>query len=151
MTRKLTPTRSGRTKTVADRKIGDDQSQTTAEDQQAAITAPTTAASALPAAPPAVAAAKPDTKAATVIALLRGETGATIAEIMVVTNWQPHSVRGFLSGTVKNKLGLQLEKQSTEDGTLRYRIVNPAPEPRRSESRRSRRAVTLPGQAAVAA
>lgn len=71
--------------------------------------------------------------------MLRTEAGATIAEIMATTNWQAHSVRGFLSGTVKKKLGMRLEKQAGDDGVQRYRIVDPTPEPRRLEKRRARR------------
>lgn len=57
-----------------------------------------------------------------VIAMLRSKNGATIAAVITATGWQPHSVRGFLSGVVKKKLGLTLE--STGEGDKRYyRIV----------------------------
>ena len=41
---------------------------------------------------------------------------------MEVTGWQAHSVRGFLSGTVKKKLGLPLVSDTGKDGVRRYRI-----------------------------
>lgn len=62
-------------------------------------------------------------KAARVIEMLRAEGGVTIAEIMAATNWQAHSVRGFLYGTVKKKHGLTIEKDKVPYGSVIYRIV----------------------------
>jgi hypothetical protein len=42
---------------------------------------------------------------------------------MQATSWQRHSVRGFLSGTVKKKLGLSLISTISEQGLRRYKIV----------------------------
>jgi hypothetical protein len=67
------------------------------------------------------AAAGPDTKHARVIAMLRKPAGATIAAIMAVTGWQQHSVRGFLAGVVRKKLGLNLVSDQTDKGRV-YRI-----------------------------
>jgi hypothetical protein len=61
------------------------------------------------------------TKQAKVIDALSRPEGATIAEIMEMTGWQEHSVRGFISGAVKKKLGLTVER-TTEDGRVSYRI-----------------------------
>jgi len=65
--------------------------------------------------------AGPDTKHARVIAMLRMPTGATIAAIMTATDWQQHSVRGFLAGVVRKKLGLNLVSDQTDKGRV-YRI-----------------------------
>jgi Protein of unknown function (DUF3489) len=66
-------------------------------------------------------AAGPDTKHARIIAMLRTPAGATIATIMTATDWQQHSVRGFLAGVVRKKLGLNLVSEQTDKGRV-YRI-----------------------------
>jgi hypothetical protein len=67
------------------------------------------------------AASRPDTKQARAIAMLRKTAGATIAAIMAATDWQQHSVRGFLAGVVRKKLGLNLVSEPTDKGRV-YRI-----------------------------
>lgn len=62
------------------------------------------------------------TKTDTILGLLRRKNGATIAEMAKATDWQTHSVRGFLSGTVKRKLGLKLADEKPEGGVRRYFI-----------------------------
>jgi len=54
--------------------------------------------------------------------LLTRREGATLVELVAATDWQPHSVRGFLAGTVKKKLGLTLHAAQGDDGSRRYRI-----------------------------
>ena len=66
------------------------------------------------------------TKHDRVLGLLRVEGGTTIAAISKVTGWQPHSVRGFLAGVVKKKLGLTLESKKTKSGRI-YCIVGMKP------------------------
>jgi hypothetical protein len=65
--------------------------------------------------------AKPETKHARIVAMLRSPGGATIAAIMTATEWQQHSVRGFLAGVVRKKLGLNLISEVTDKGRV-YRI-----------------------------
>src|SRR5258707_9256899 len=64
---------------------------------------------------------RPDTKHARILAMLRTPAGATIAAIMTATEWQQHSVRGFLAGVVRKKLGLNLVSEQTDKGRV-YRI-----------------------------
>jgi hypothetical protein len=40
---------------------------------------------------------------------------------MTATEWQQHSVRGFLAGVVRKKLGLNLVSELTDKGRV-YRI-----------------------------
>ena len=64
---------------------------------------------------------RPYTKHARIIAMLRTPAGTTIAAIMTATHWQQHSVRGFLAGVVRKKLGLNLVSEQTDKGRV-YRI-----------------------------
>jgi hypothetical protein len=64
---------------------------------------------------------RPGSKQALVIDLLRRDGGATIAEVAHATGWQPHSVRGAISGTVKKKLGLVVNSEKSTRGRI-YRI-----------------------------
>jgi len=65
--------------------------------------------------------ARADTKAARVIVLLKQPAGATLREIMALTDWQPHSVRGFITAHVRKKMSYRV--QSFKRGGERvYRI-----------------------------
>ena len=55
--------------------------------------------------------------------LLARRDGASLAELMTATEWQPHSVRGFLSGAVKKRLGIDVVSEKGEDGVRRYHVA----------------------------
>jgi|SRR6185312_4372247 len=62
------------------------------------------------------------TKMQACLDLLSSASGATVGDMQQATGWQPHSVRGFLAGTVKKKLGLDLTSTKEERGRV-YRIA----------------------------
>ena len=66
---------------------------------------------------------KEETKTELILRLLRRKTGASLPEMQERTGWQAHSVRGFLSGTVKRKLGFTVETVPDAKGGRRYRIA----------------------------
>ena len=59
------------------------------------------------------------TKQERMLTLLSRPEGDSIEEI---TDWQQHSVRGFLAGTVKKKLGFWLATSKAAGDVRRYRI-----------------------------
>jgi hypothetical protein len=73
--------------------------------------APETATTSAPAAP---------SKISEVISLLRGEQGATLAEMVAATGWLPHTTRAALTGLKKK--GHVIEKSKRDDATC-YRIA----------------------------
>jgi len=62
-----------------------------------------------------------ESKGATILALIGRPKGATLAEIRKATDWQAHSVRGFLS-TAAKKHGLKIESTKTEAGDRVYQV-----------------------------
>ncbi len=66
------------------------------------------------------------TKTRTALDALGRKRGASLTELQEITGWQAHSVRGFLSGTVKKKLGLMLASEAGKNGVRRYRITEAA-------------------------
>ena len=62
-------------------------------------------------------------KKAAVLALIQRPKGATLAELMQATAWQAHSVRGFLSGTLRKKMNLKVGSVKREDGEWVYSII----------------------------
>jgi hypothetical protein len=61
-------------------------------------------------------------KTTKVLELMKREGGVTLKEIMVATDWQAHSVRGFISGTLGKKMGLTVLSTKTENGERTYSI-----------------------------
>jgi hypothetical protein len=61
-------------------------------------------------------------KTGKILNLLNQPGGATLKEIMTATDWQAHSVRGFLSGTVGKKMSLIVVSTKTADGDRSYSI-----------------------------
>lgn len=64
------------------------------------------------------------TKQALVIEMLRRPEGASIAEIVEATAWVSHSVRGFLAGALKKKLGLTIDSEKDATRGRVYKIVH---------------------------
>ena len=82
--------------------------------------------------PPARRSSKPAARTSTkhdrIIAMLRTPAGATIASLVTATEWQQHSVRGFLAGVVRKKLGLNLVSETGDKGRVyRIRVGKAAP------------------------
>lgn len=63
-------------------------------------------------------------KKAIVLEMLRRKEGATLAEIAKATDWQNHSIRGFISGAITKKMGLKVESTKQEGGERHYRIIS---------------------------
>jgi hypothetical protein len=74
---------------------------------------------------PAEQTGRPESKQARIIAMLRVASGATIETMAHATGWKQHSVRGFLAGVVRKKLGLNLVSTAAEGGRV-YRITDRA-------------------------
>ncbi len=68
-------------------------------------------------------AVRPGTKQALLIDLLKRKKGATIDEAVEATGWQPHSVRGAISGALKKKLGLAVTSEKVPARGRVYRIA----------------------------
>jgi len=84
--------------------------------------------------------AKPQTKQEAALGLLRRKNGTSLEHIMKITGWQAHSVRGFLSDTVKEKLELKLTSKQIDpafENTMRearHELRSTRENPRRVES-----------------
>jgi hypothetical protein len=72
--------------------------------------------------PDATPTAREGSKKAIVLDLLRRPEGATLDDIMSATGWLAHSVRGFLSGAITKKMGLNVTSAKRADGQRFYQI-----------------------------
>jgi hypothetical protein len=72
----------------------------------------------------AAAPARRGSKTAKILDLLKRPGGVTLKELMKATGWQPHSVRGFLSGTIGKKRGIPVESFQSSDTERAYRVAS---------------------------
>ena len=73
--------------------------------------------------PPAQQIGRTESKQARIIAMLQAPSGATVDAMVHATGWQQHSVRGFLAGVVRKRIGLNLVSVAAESGRV-YRITD---------------------------
>lgn len=66
---------------------------------------------------------RPGTKLAALVMALRRPQGATSLQLMLATGWQPHTVRGAISGMLRKKLGLHVVLAHNDSGERVYRVV----------------------------
>jgi len=78
----------------------------------------------------------PGSKQSRVISMLQSSNGTTIAAMMKATDWQQHSVRGFLAGVVRKRLKLTLGSKKV-DGERIYQILPAGTAKRRQAKQKS--------------
>ncbi len=66
---------------------------------------------------------RPGTKLAALVLALRRPQGAISLQLMLATGWQPHTVRGAISGMLRKKLGLNVVLAHNDTGARVYRVV----------------------------
>ena len=66
---------------------------------------------------------RPGGKLGLILARIERKTGAAIDELVDVTGWQAHSVRGAISGALRKKLGLAILSEKVDGRGRVYRIV----------------------------
>ena len=65
---------------------------------------------------------RPGTKLAALVVAISRPQGATNLQLMLATGWQPHSVRGAISGLLRKRLGLNVVLTRNAAGERAYRI-----------------------------
>lgn len=63
-----------------------------------------------------------NSKQAQMIELLKRPDGATLNQLVEVTGWQAHTVRGAMAGALKKKLGLTITSDKATGQERTYRI-----------------------------
>ena len=63
------------------------------------------------------------TKQARLIEMLKAPDGATISEIVADLEWQPHTIRGAISGALKKRLGLTISSEKDHNRGRVYKIT----------------------------
>ena len=111
----------------ASQKKGAPKGQKTAKGGKAKAAAPKKQAKAAkkaakPAAAKKASAPRAESKGAKILEMIGRAKGATLAEIMKATDWQAHSVRGFISIAAK-KNRIKIESAKNEAGDRVYRIA----------------------------
>ena len=106
----------------ATRKKGAPKAQKTAKGAKTKAAAKKGAKGGKKAAKPARKATAPraESKGTKILEMLGRPKGATLAEIMKATDWQAHSVRGFIS-TAGKKHGVKIDSTKNEAGDRLYR------------------------------
>lgn len=66
---------------------------------------------------------RPGTKLAALVLALRRPQGATSLQLILATGWQPHTVRGAISGMLRRKLGLNVVLAHNDTGERVYRVI----------------------------
>jgi Protein of unknown function (DUF3489) len=61
-------------------------------------------------------------KTETILGLLKRPEGASAKELLKITGWQAHSLRGFISGTLGKKMGLSVTSTKGENRERTYSV-----------------------------
>ncbi len=80
-------------------------------------------AGALPLVPPTPSEPVGTSKQARLVSMLNATSGATLEQMMNLTGWQAHTVRGAISGVLRKRLGLNVVCDAAGSEVRRYRIV----------------------------